>query len=313
MAGIIKTLIRVGVITAASAGAAVLIAGPHRAAALVSQARSTIMTHIDETIDDPVALRSQLRELEREYPSKIGQVRGDLAELQEQMRQLDRDRAVSERVVSLADRDLSVIQPLLAEAEATVVEKASFGSIRNVAAVRFDNHTFTLDQAHTRAKQIAQTRVAYANRAADASHDLIYLAQQEERLVELLSQLETERTQFQGQLWQLDRQVDAIARNEKLISMLEKRKKTIEECSRYEVASLDQIVSRLSEVRARQQAELDVLTGQDANVDYEELARMQIGTEQGAIRVDTVETDTEVGTEGLLYLMETDAASPKLR
>ena len=52
MAGIFKTLIRVGVITAVSAGAAVLIAGPHRTAALVSQAREHIMSHIDERIED---------------------------------------------------------------------------------------------------------------------------------------------------------------------------------------------------------------------------------------------------------------------
>jgi chromosome segregation ATPase len=310
MAGIFKTLIRVGVITAASAGVAVLIAGPHRAAALVSQARESIMTHIDDSIEDPVALRSQLRELEREYPGKISQVRGDLAELRAQSKQLERDRAVSERVVALADRDLGVIRPLLEEADSAQAQKASYGDIRNVVSVRFDNHTYTLDQARSKANQIAHTRVAYANRAADAAHDLVYLAQQEERLDELLTQLESERAQFQSQLWQLDRQVDAIARNEKLIDMLEKRKKTIEECSRYEVASLDHIVSKLAEVRARQQAELDVLTGQDAAVDYEEIARMQIGTEDGVIRSAPMAEDTSA--QGLLYMTD-ETLLPKRR
>jgi len=311
MAGIFKTLIRVGVITAVSAGAAVLIAGPHRTAALVSQAREHIMSHIDESIEDPVALRAQLRELEREYPGKIGQVRGDLAELREQMRQLDRDRAISERVVALADRDLGALRPLLDEAQATSVQKASYGGVRTVASVRFDNRTYTLEQAHSKANQISQTRIAYANRAADASHDLVYLQQQEERLSELLDQLETERAQFQSQLWQLDRQVDAIARNEKLIDMLEKRKRTIEECSRYEVASLDQMVSKLAEVRARQQAELDVLTGQGSAVDYEEIAKMQLGEEQGSLRRATVAEDS-AAADGLLYSTD-EALSPKLR
>ena len=311
MAGIIKTLIRVGVITAASAGAAVLIAGPHRAAALVSQAHESIMTHIDERIDDPVALRSQLRELERNYPERIGQVRGDLAELREQMRQLDRDRAVSERVVALADRDLGLLSPMLQDAEGVQAEAASYGGVRKVASVVFDNRTYTLDQARTRAQQIGQTRVAYANRAADAAHDLIYLKQQEEKLEDLLAQLETERTQFQGQLWQLDRQVDAIARNESLIEMLEKRKQTIEECSRYEVASLDQLMGRLAEVRARQQAELDVLSGTGGSVDYEEIARMQLGTEQGLVRSVPVEEDT--GLTLVPLLDSTGELAPKLR
>ncbi len=310
MAGIFKTLIRVGVITAAGAGVAVLIAGPHRAAALVSQAHESVMSHIDESIDDPVALRSQLRELEREYPGKIGQVRGDLAELREQSRQLERDRAVSERVVALADRDLAAIQPLLAEADAAHVQKASYGNVRNVVSVRFDNHLYTLDQARSKANQISHTRVAYANRAADAAHDLVYLEQQDERLSELLVQLETERGQFQSQLWQLDRQVDAIARNEKLIGMLEKRKRTIEECSRYEVASLDQMVSKLAEVRARQQAELDVLTGQDSATNYEEIARMEIGSQEGLIRSSPV--PDEFPAQGLLYTTD-DVVSPKVR
>lgn len=312
MAGIIKTLIRVGVITAASAGAAVLIAGPERAAALVSQARQKIMTTIDERIEDPVALRSQLRELERDYPERISQVRGDLAELQEQMRQLERDRAVSERVVALADRDLALIDPALDEAEAVQAQQASFSGVRAVASVCFDNHTYTLEQARTRAQQIGQTRVAYANRAADAAHDLIYLQQQEQRLDKLLGQLEHERSQFQGQLWQLDRQVDAIARNEKLIEMLEKRKQTIEECSRYEVGSLDQMVARLAEVRARQQAELDVLSGQDGGLGYEEIAKMQLGSEQGLVRSVPLPADEAPEPPPLLF-STAERGAPKLR
>jgi chromosome segregation ATPase len=312
MAGIIKTLIRVGVITAASAGAAVLIAGPDRAAALVSQTREKIMDTIDERIEDPVALRNQLRELERDYPQRISQVRGDLAELQEQMRQLDRDRAVSERVIALADRDLATLGPALDEAEAVQAEAASFTGVRTLASVQFDSRTYTLEQARSRAHQIAQTRVAYANRAADAAHDLIYLQQQEERLDKLLAQLEHERTQFQSQLWQLDRQVDAIARNENLIEMLEKRKQTIEECSRYEVGTLDQMVARLAEVRARQQAELDVLSGQDGDLDYEEVAKMQLGSEQGLVRVAPLRSSEAPQVPPLLFSTPEHAA-PKLR
>lgn len=301
MAGIFKTLIRVGVIASACGVAAVLIAGPSRSAAIVSQARDAIVEKIDANIDDPVALRNQLRELEREYPERISQVRGDIAELNEQIRQLEREQAVSERVVALADRDLDAIKPLLAEAEAasSEVERVS-GSIRNVVSVRFDHRNYTLDQAYARANQISHTRVAYANRAADAAHDLVYLSQQADRLSELLVQLEAERSQFQAQLWQLDRQVDAIARNEKLIDMLESRQKTIEECSRYEVASLDQMVARLAEVRARQQAELDVLTTDHERIEYEDVARMQLDSEQGVIDVAPAE-DAEMLAENLAF------------
>jgi chromosome segregation ATPase len=273
MAGLIKTVVRVGVVTAVIATASVVIAGPHRAEAILDQARAGIMTVIDENIDDPVALRAQLRELESEYPKRIGQVRSDLAELHEQIRQLHREQAVAERVVVLADADLESLEPLLADGEKTRVNHAGFTN------VTFANKRMSLDQAYVRANQIAQTRIAYANRASDAQHDLGYLDQQAGRLEELLMSLETERSQFQAQIWQLERQVDAIARNDRLIDLMEDRKRTIDDCTRYEVGSLDQLHGRLAEVRSRQEAELEYLAGDHQRVGYEAMAKMQLDGE----------------------------------
>jgi hypothetical protein len=282
MLGIFKTLFRVGLITAGCAGAAYFLAGQDRIHAAFDQGRDSILSVIDANIDDPHVLRNQLRDLEREYPDRISQLAGDLAELNQQIKQLARDKSISERVVSLADADLAAITPLLEDAEAAQIEKTSYfgGGIQNVVSIRFENHLYSLDQAYQRVNRMNQTRVAYGNRAADAAHDLVYLRQQGERLSVLLDQLQTEQAQFQGQLWQLDQQVDVIARNEKLIDMLEKRKQTIEEMSRYECVSLDQMVNRLDEVRARQRAELDLLTGDGQRVEYEDIARMQLNTEQ---------------------------------
>ncbi|MAF66729.1 MAG: hypothetical protein CMJ84_13860 [Planctomycetes bacterium] len=137
----------------------------------------------------------------------------------------------------------------------------------------------SVQRAATRVNQIRHTRVAYANRAADAGHDLTYLHEQANRLEELLGQLENERAQFQGQIWQLSRQVDAIARNDRLIGLLEKRNRTIEECSRFDCSSLDQMTARLAEVRSRQEAELDLLSSEQFRDDYEEMARYQLQAE----------------------------------
>lgn len=308
---IIKNCVRLGVITAVCGIGVAAFMGPQRAGALLSQAQDSIIERIDAHIDDPVALRAELRELEHQYPERISKVRGDLAELDQQIAQLQRDQAVAERVVALADRDLEHLQPLLAEAEAAV--NSPVNGIRNVASIRFDNRAYSLDQAYTRANQITQTRIAYANRAADASHDLLYLQTQSEQLADLLSQLETERTQFQAQLWQLDRQVDAIARNESLIDMLEDRQKTIEELKGFDVANLDQMVAKLASVRARQQAELDVLTDAGKPVEYEDLARMQLDSEKGLIGTPELEpmVDTHGGIQTLIYRADSD--TPKVR
>ena len=105
MAGIVKTVIRLGVIGALVTGGAVVIAGPHRVVALGHQMQSKIVNVIDANIDDPVALRAQLRDLQAQYPERIAEVRSQLAELVEQVRQIHREKAVSEKVVTMAAAD----------------------------------------------------------------------------------------------------------------------------------------------------------------------------------------------------------------
>jgi hypothetical protein len=274
-----KRFFKVGFIAAALLAivgfAAVIVAGPHRTKAVVSQVQGAVLETIDECIDDPAALRAQLQEMEREYPKRIAQVRGDLAELNEQIRQLHRERDIALRVVALAEEDLVELDTSMNEAAAMVES----GKTRLVS-VTFDNREYSMARASARAQQIENTRVAYANRANDAEHDLGYLTQQAERLDELMLQLEKERAQFRTQISALSRQVDAIARNERLIKLIEKRNRTIQECSRYEAVSLDQITGRLAEIRSRQEAELNLLASTQEQDDYEDLARLQLANEK---------------------------------
>lgn len=277
-----KTLFRVGAIAAVGAGVltggALLIAGPQRTKAVFHQVQDDLMQRLDKCVDDPVALRTQLQELEKDYPERIAQVRGDLGELHEQTRQLERERAISQRVVQMAQADLDELEPLLTAAASNQAERG----LARAAAIQFDDKVWSFEHASSKAKQIRQTAIAYSNRAADAEHDLTYLHQQEERLQGLLTQLENERSQFQSQIWQLSRQVDAIARNDRLINLLDKRNRTIEECSRYDASSLDQLTGRLSEIRSRQEAQLDVLANDRPEADYEDMARMQLRGESFA-------------------------------
>ncbi len=207
-------------------------------------------------------LRNQLRELEQEYPERISDLRGDLAELRSQIGQLAREEAVSRRVVELSQGDLNELEPMVSNMDGAVLTSSS--GVRVVSTLRYQGRLMTAEQARSKVNRIRQTQEAYAGRAADASHDLVYLRQQEERMEDLLVQLESEHTQFQAQLWQLERQVDAIARNERLIEMLSDRQEVLDSYSNFEIKSLDGMTSRLSEVRSRQEAELEFLAvGQD--------------------------------------------------
>jgi chromosome segregation ATPase len=274
--GLFKTIVRVGVVTAIVGGVAVLIAGPHRTAALFDSMRDAVNDKVDDAIDEPTALRSQLRDLEEQYPERISGLRGDLAQLQEQQRQVERDRAVSEKVVQLADADLDRLKPLIAQAQAA----RSTAAPGTVVAVRFADDSLSVDEAMSRAQRISQTRSAYATRSSDAAHDLEYLGQQRERLEQLLAQLETERADFHAQVWQMDRQVDAIARNDRLIDLMERRQKTMDECSRYEAGSLAQLQTHMAEVRSQQESQLAMLSSDQERLDYEDVARQVLSQAQ---------------------------------
>lgn len=276
----VKGLVRYGLIAGLVAGAGVVVAGPERVSALLTQTHDSIHAQIDKCVKDPVALRAQLRKLEGQYPARIAEVRGDLAELRTQIGQLNRDRDVNGRAMELAAADLNSLQSMLAKAEnlrgSTNAVLTSSEENAPVFAVRFAGETLGLDQAHSKLNAIEQHSAAFAQRVADIDRDLGYLAQQETRLATLLDQLETEQGQFQSQLWQLDRQVDAIARNDRMIEMMSKRQNTIDKHSRYRAESLDQVNVRVADIRARQEAQLESLSKTTTANNYENRARLDL-------------------------------------
>lgn len=277
----VKGLVRYGLIAGLVAGAGVVVAGPERVSALLTQTHDSIHAQIDKCVKDPVALRAQLRKLEGQYPARIAEVRGDLAELRTQIGQLNRDRDVNGRAMELAAADLGSLQAMVAKAEnlrgaSNAVLTSGSDDNAPVFAVRFAGETLGLDQAHSKLNAIEQHSAAFAQRVADIDRDLGYLSQQENRLATLLDQLETEQGQFQSQLWQLDRQVDAIARNDRMIEMMSKRQNTIDKHSRYRAESLDQVNVRVADIRARQEAQLESLSKTTIANNYENRARLDL-------------------------------------
>lgn len=280
-----KILVRGAVITALGVGAAVVIAGPDRIGSLFTQARSAVNDKIDAQITDPVALRAQLRTLQAQYPKRIGEVRSDLAQLREQVAQLKRDMAVSNRVIELADSDLDKLSLAMSHAEAASIQSVAFdadpGAAQKVMIV-FKGERLEVPAAQVRTTQISATRNAYASRVADIQRDLGYLSQQERQLTHLMTKLENEQTSFQTQMFDLDRQIDAISRNDRMIEIIKDRQDGLEEQSRYRAASLDQITSKLADVRARQEATLEALAKAADHFSYEDAAKSQLDREAAA-------------------------------
>ncbi len=272
-----KSVIRFGVIGGLAAGGLAMIAGPQRVHALFHQARHTVTDAIDSAIDDPVALRNQLRRLEKAYPERIASVRGELASLTQQMAELSRDRDVAQKVVELASADLDELSSLLAQADTARAE-----SPMAIVKVRFDQRSYSLDNGWGRATQIQNTVNAYTGRATEADRSIDLLTQQQERLASLLTQLETEHSDFRAQLFQLDGQIEMIERNDRLIAMVQEREDAIRKYDKFETVSLDQVTNRMAKIRAEQEARLQALAAGESTENYAKQAEAMLNSEASA-------------------------------
>lgn len=276
-----KTVFRLMIISALAIAGVALLAGPHRIGAAFEQIQTTVGAAIDANIDDPVVLRRQLRQLEKEYPERITAVRSDLAELQHQINQLERDQDVAGRVIEIARSDFETYRRAFANLRASN-DSPEVSSIVHTELRRSNTRSHlpaTMNRLRSRIDQAQNTALAYSQRAQDAERDLGYLRQQEERMLDLLTQLESEHAQFSVQLMQLDRQVDSVARNERLIELMEKRQNTLSELSRYDAGSLDQVEGKLNQIRTRQEAQLEMLANAEYRSSYENRARYELDSE----------------------------------
>jgi chromosome segregation ATPase len=273
-----KLVVRGGLVGALILGAGLVVAGPDRIRAVFTQTQSAVNDAIDSQIKDPVALRQQIRTLAEQYPKRIADLRGDLAQLKTQQAQLTRDLAVSNRVVEMAESDYDTLAAGIDQGNAATIQQTALGQEHQVV-IAFKNEKIPLSAAQTKISQVAATRTAYAGRAADIQRDLGYLSQQEITLTQLVSKLEQEQTAFQTQMFDLDRQIDAIGRNDRMIAIMSDRQRALDEQTRYRAASLDQITGKLADIRARQEAQLSHLGKLTDRTQYEDAAKTALDRE----------------------------------
>ena len=267
MFSISRCVLRWGLIGAVGLGALAFLAGPDRISAGFAQLKATVESAADEFVDDPVALRHQLQQLSEKYPARIAEVRGELAEIASQKSQLERHREVASRVVTMTTNDLRELQYALAQ------NQADHAAGRTVS-IRVSGRSIDFAAAKDEAHRIAAIRRTYKDRFAGDDTQVEFLEQQDQRLRAILQTLEDESARYEAKLWQLDRQIDAIARNERLIEMTEEQQALLAEYDKFgEVGSLDQIESKLAELRTVQEAQLQTLANRGVRSEYETRAR----------------------------------------
>ncbi len=139
------------------------------------------------------------------------------------------------------------------------------------------------------------------------------LAEQKARLMEICDRLESEYATFQTQMWQLDSQIDAIERNERLIEMTKDLQATLDDYDRWgEIGNLKQLEGKLAELRTIQKAQLDTLRQTGLRIDYAKQAAHEIdspgvtvpvGPFDGIdVNVDTVEEDDASVADSFAWL-----------
>ena len=103
---------------------------------------------------------------------------------------------------------------------------------------------------------------------------MVLLQEQQTRLEDVLENIEQEYETYQAQLWQLDREIDAIERNDHIIAMVEQQQETLTGFDRIGSAgNLDQVRARLAEIRTVQESTILALTDMGTGSDYETRAR----------------------------------------
>ena len=163
MSCITRCVLRWGLISSLALGGATLLVGPERVAIGLSQIRAKAQGLFESCVDDPVALRRQLEELSDEYPDRIAEVRGSLAEVDQQISQIDRDVEIATRVVAMTSEDLNDLRALVSRAEN---ERAQLASNSRPVYVRFEGVKYGIDEAMVEARRIGHVRETYRDRLA---------------------------------------------------------------------------------------------------------------------------------------------------
>lgn len=272
---ITRSIIRWGLVGGLAVGGLALLAPDHTGACLAA-IRGKAQNAMDKLVSDPIALRRQLEGLAKQYPDRIAEVRGEVAEVDHQLTQFHRDVEIATRVVAMTTEDLGKLKTLVSKAE----ETRTVSTNGRPVYIRFQGVKFDLEEAYNEARRINSVRGSYQDRLAHDQQQINFLTQQKQRLTEILNKLESEHSTFQAQLWQLDRQIDAIARNERLIELTEQQQDTLASYEKFgKVGSLKQLEAKLAELRAVQEAQLESLSKKGIHTDYENKAHWQMSSE----------------------------------
>ncbi|MCP4757990.1 MAG: hypothetical protein GY894_05785 [Planctomycetes bacterium] len=273
---ICKTIVRWTLIAGIAVGGVTIIIGPGRVAAAFETFQDQASIIVDQYIDveEAKSLRSKLHELAGVYPDRIAEIRGEIARIDSQVDQMAHDADVARRVVAMTESDLDRL--------AGKVRDAEIGGVRQVSLIKGDAGV-NLTVAYKEGRRIQGIRSTYQERLVADQRQVEMLSSQHDRLTTLLEQVEREYSQYQAQVWQLDRQIDSIERNDRLIALTESQHETLQQFqSPGDSETLRAIETRLAELQAVQEGTLQALGERGKQGEYEHRARSLVNDATGS-------------------------------
>jgi len=281
-----KTIFRTALIGGLAVGAATLIWPDHMFAGF-DQVKGKVTSVVDNMIDDPVVMRRKLQKLAEQLPEKIDELHAEIGEVDRQIAELQRDSEVAEGVIAKTATHLQELDQRLAEAKSE--RHAGPGVVR----VRFNGRRLDVQEAMHEFHRINTIRESYQDRLAINERDLTYLQEQRGRLVGLLDKLESEYATIQTQMWQIDRKIEAIERNERIVETLEEREDQFAAFdSKFDISSLNELQSQIEQWEREIEARYERLQDQRARTNYEDEVRRELELQEWR-EAEDVDYDTE--------------------
>ncbi|MCU0727762.1 MAG: hypothetical protein MUE73_18545 [Planctomycetes bacterium] len=246
-------LMRLSVLAVVAGGALVAIVGVHRVKAAYVSVRDHVRSNVDGLVDARIALRHEVEGLSRDYPKRIAELRSQLGEIDRDLLACERERLLSGEVVTLCRADVDVLR---AGMDALSAGAGTFA---------FRGDRLTLAEAERRAGRIAETARTHEQRRSDLDRETELLSDERDRLRGELAVLEEEFRSFTAQANSLLREIDALSRQEKLVSHAER--------------PLEEVKARIDRRRTEMEVRLQALTSATRGGEYEARARLNLAGE----------------------------------
>jgi len=254
-----------------AAGATVAVLGKHRAMELARTMKSAAQASADDVIENQKELKQQVDELRKSYPEKIAKLRNAIRTEEQNLAHVERDQEVCLEVLELCESDLSELKPQLESASIAIDDAPS--------AIRFRGRIYSINEAQSLAARAVETHESYSVRYNGLANEAELIRNELSVLNEHLKELRAEQEAFESEYRAIQREIDRIQHNKRLIKLAEERQSARNAYGEKEsgkLASLSALRDQLSDVRTLQEEQLRALKVGPAESSYEDRARLSM-------------------------------------